>query len=190
MYMCVHFQWTAGMVQMECQSSTMDTPSQQKSSFLTSWWPLKSMPLSHLSEWPRAKVTFSYCGCNWQMYGHYIREVLYGLQSHFTLVFRSRQRQPCLFWTKFQQNPKRKSHSKKNTSEINLLFSIAIRSFCPLRTTAASFSRGTWPHTSRRCLETCCWRNQWILQQMGCHHQTSSRRRSSSRSESTCIYLF
>lgn len=50
MSVCVYFQWIAGMVQMECQSSTMDTPSQQKSSFVMSWPRSKSMPLSHLSE--------------------------------------------------------------------------------------------------------------------------------------------
>lgn len=45
-----YLQWTAGTVQMECQSSTTDTPSRQKSSLWTSWSPSKSMHLSLLSE--------------------------------------------------------------------------------------------------------------------------------------------
>lgn len=59
----------------------------------------------------------------------------------------------------------------------------AIQSYCPLRTTVVLCSREIWLLTSRRCLETCSWQNQWILQQMGCRHPTSSKGRSLSRSE-------
>lgn len=45
------FQWTAGMVQMGCQSFIMDTPLPPRSSSQTSFTPSRSMPL-----WPQSEL--------------------------------------------------------------------------------------------------------------------------------------
>lgn len=66
--------------------------------------------------------------------------------------------------------------------------SSVIPSSCPSRTTVVLFSRGIWPRSLRRCLETCCWPSRWIWPQMACPHPTSSRRRFSSRSGFTCSH--
>lgn len=60
----------------------------------------------------------------------------------------------------------------------------------PSRTTAASYSRGTWPPTSRRSSGTCCSSSQWTSMRMSCHRPPSSRRKSSSRCGTKSLGLF